>query len=128
MNPVAHGGDNKQVAANPFAFIGNGGEGGGEPATIIGLRVAVKATGHETDVKRADANRLPVDAGIVGVGAVTVVKTSGSDRGNVGKAIFGTIAPVVVVVAGVKVIRDHAGVDPELVTAFEVMPGQPVGG
>ena len=122
IHPVANRRNNKHISANAIAFPCKSGESGCEPATAIGLWVAIKATQDSPKFDRPNCNRLVVDASVIGVFAVAIVKTPNRGRGYGTKAVFRTSAPiaVIVVLALIKVLRHKTGVDPNLTTRFRL--------
>jgi hypothetical protein len=65
---------------------------------------------------------LVIDASVIGVFAVAIVKTPNRGRGYGTKAVFRTSAPIAIIeiLALIKVIRHKTRIDPDLTAPFRL--------
>ena len=121
IHPIPNRGSNKHVGANAIDFLCKSGESCSKPAPVIGLWIAIKAAYYSTQFDRPNRNRLVIDASVIGVFPVAIVKTPNLSKGYGTKAVLCTRTPIAVieVLALIEVIGHKPRIDPHLTAFFK---------
>lgn len=114
--PIPYRWNNKNIGANPIAFPGQRRQHCCKPAAIISLWVPIKAAQDGAKFDRSNRNRLVVEASIIGVFAIAIVKTSNSSGCHGVKAVLRASTPIAIIeiLILIKVVRHKTGIDPDL--------------